>query len=174
LRLIDRGTLYPIDLRNLERLSIEDVARRARVKMNRLDGPHLTTASIFYDWLLTERNNHVESMWQTFAEQEKTPATALRDALLLHALWLSGRGNNRVPELTAMWGRGGGPYRHLHRTIRGMLRRAVQADAVRTDVAPGVLASFALHALEAARGEPTVKGIARLVDLTMETMAPKM
>lgn len=174
LRMIDGNSSYPLDLRNLENLSLSDVARRAGVKMNRLDDPHLTTVSIFHAWLRREQDNHIELLWQTFAEEAQAPTVGVRKAFTLHALWLSGRAGNRVSELFAVlgYGREARANRHLHGTMRGILRRAAQTDAVRTDIAPGELASFVLHALEAARGEPTKKAIARLVDITMRAISP--
>ncbi|QNE19789.1 TetR/AcrR family transcriptional regulator [Kribbella qitaiheensis] len=61
---------------------------------------------------------------------------------------------------------------HLHTFIRDLLSDAAAAGDVRTDVPPGELAIYCLHALTAAGALPTKAAIHRLVAVTLTALHP--
>ncbi|HEX2028755.1 MAG TPA: TetR/AcrR family transcriptional regulator [Nitriliruptorales bacterium] len=60
----------------------------------------------------------------------------------------------------------------LHDLVGGLLAEAAEAGAVRDDVAPGELASYCLHALDAAAGLPSKAAVHRLVSVTLAGLTP--
>lgn len=56
----------------------------------------------------------------------------------------------------------------LHALIQGLIEDAAQQGQVRSDVAPGELAAFCLHALSAAGSAPSKAAAQRLVGLILE------
>jgi len=59
------------------------------------------------------------------------------------------------------------PRRRLHDLVRDVLAEAADAGYARTDVTPGELATFCLHALAAASDLPSHAAVERLVALTL-------
>lgn len=62
--------------------------------------------------------------------------------------------------------------RELRRMIGGLIREASAIGAVRTDVRPGELAEYCLHALGAARRARSAAAVDRLVGLTLNGLRP--
>jgi AcrR family transcriptional regulator len=62
--------------------------------------------------------------------------------------------------------------KHLTDLIRDVVVDAVQAGAVREDVAPGELASYCVHALAAAVSLPSKAAVSRLVAVTLAGLQP--
>jgi hypothetical protein len=62
--------------------------------------------------------------------------------------------------------------RHLDDLVRVLLREGAEAGVVRTDVAPGELASYCLHALAAAGSLPSKAAVRRLVSVTLSGLRP--
>jgi len=61
---------------------------------------------------------------------------------------------------------------HLHAFIRDLLSEAASTGDIRTDVSPGELATYCLHALTAATALPTKAATLRLVGLTLSALRP--
>ena len=61
---------------------------------------------------------------------------------------------------------------HLHTFIRDLLAEAASTGDIRTDVSPGELATYCLHALTAATALPTKAATHRLVALTLSALRP--
>jgi AcrR family transcriptional regulator len=66
----------------------------------------------------------------------------------------------------------GRAQRQLHDMIRDLLTEGVRTGAVRDDVAPDELASYCLHALDAAAGLPSTAAVRRLVKVTLAGLRP--
>jgi AcrR family transcriptional regulator len=64
------------------------------------------------------------------------------------------------------------PRQQLHDMVRRLLTEAAASGDVRDDVAPGELATFCLHALDAARHLPSKAAIRRLVTVTLAGLQP--
>lgn len=65
------------------------------------------------------------------------------------------------------------PARHkLHELIRDLLAEAAQSGDVRTDVTPDELATYTVHALDAATLLPSKAAIRRLVTVTLSGLRP--
>lgn len=62
--------------------------------------------------------------------------------------------------------------RQLHTMFRGLLTEGVRTGAVRDDVAPDELATYCLHALNAAGSLPSKAAVGRLVVLTLAGLRP--
>jgi AcrR family transcriptional regulator len=62
--------------------------------------------------------------------------------------------------------------RQLQDLVSGLLAAGAQAGAVRSDIAPGELASYSLHALAAAASLPTEAAVRRLLDVTLAGLRP--
>ena len=60
----------------------------------------------------------------------------------------------------------------LHDLIRQLLAEGAQTGDLRDDVAPGELASYCLHALNAASGLPSQAAVRRLVTVTLAGLRP--
>jgi AcrR family transcriptional regulator len=91
----------------------------------------------------------------------------LEAVLLAYALIVS---EHHRTELAALLHRGEHVARaqqHLSDLIQGLLSEAARAGNVRDDVAPTELATYCLHALEAAGGLPSKPAVRRLVMVTL-------
>jgi AcrR family transcriptional regulator len=66
----------------------------------------------------------------------------------------------------------GRAQRQLHDMIRDLLIEGVQSRAVRDDIAPDELASYCLHALDAAAGLPSTAAVHRLVKVILAGLRP--
>ncbi len=57
--------------------------------------------------------------------------------------------------------------------VRELLAESVEAGDLRDDVAPDELASYCLHALDAARSLPSKTAVRRLVAVTLDGLRPR-
>lgn len=64
--------------------------------------------------------------------------------------------------------------RNLHGFLAGLLKEGADAEVFRTDVAAEELASFCLHALEAAAGLNEHDAVLRLVKVTLDALQPAL
>lgn len=64
------------------------------------------------------------------------------------------------------------PQRQLNDIVKDLLAEGVATGAVRSDVAPAELASYCLHALEAAGGLPSRAAVRRLVEVIVTGLHP--
>lgn len=62
--------------------------------------------------------------------------------------------------------------RQLHDLVTGLITDAAQAGDLRTDMPPAELASYCLHALNAAAGLPSETAVGRLVTITLAGLQP--
>jgi AcrR family transcriptional regulator len=79
------------------------------------------------------------------------------------------------PELAALLHRGAHvarAHQQLHEMIRDLVVEAVQSGGVRDDVSPDELASYCLHALQAASSLPSTAAVRRLVAITLAGLRP--
>lgn len=61
---------------------------------------------------------------------------------------------------------------HLHEMLRDLIADAVSAGEIRGDASPEELASFCIHALEAAGQASSERALERLVRVTLDGLAP--
>jgi len=100
------------------------------------------------------------------------PAAALRAVLQQYAMI---QHDHRGHELAATLHRGAHMVharKHLREFLAGLIGEAAAAGQARTDVAPGELADFCLHALTAAAGLPSKAAVGRLVAVTLTGLRP--
>lgn len=62
--------------------------------------------------------------------------------------------------------------RHLHGMIRDLLVEGAEAGALRDDISPDELATYCLHALDAARDLPSKDAVGRLVTVILAGLNP--
>lgn len=96
-----------------------------------------------------------------------SPGDRLRAVLTAYAHLSYGHANDELAAFLHRSAHVSEAERHLHDFIRDLIADAAAADAVRTDIAPDELATYAIHALSAAGGSPSKAFIQRLVELTM-------
>ena len=63
-------------------------------------------------------------------------------------------------------------HQHLRDFVTELISRAAAAGEVRSDIAPGELATYCLHALTGARALPSQAAVGRLVALTLAGLRP--
>jgi AcrR family transcriptional regulator len=63
-------------------------------------------------------------------------------------------------------------HQQLHHMLRDVLAEAAQTGHLRDDIAPDELASYCLHALQAASGLPSKAAVHRLVRVTLTGLQP--
>ena len=61
---------------------------------------------------------------------------------------------------------------HLHDFLAGLLADAANAGEIRSDIDPGELANYCLHALAAAQNLPSEDAVRRLVTVTLDGLRP--
>ena len=104
------------------------------------------------------------------------PLDRLR-AVLVHYAAITHRRGRHAVELVAFLHRDGHAVQAEHtvaRLIRDLLAEAAGTGDVRTDVSPGELAEYCLHALNAAGSLPSKAAVDRLVAVTMDGLAARL
>ena len=65
-------------------------------------------------------------------------------------------------------------HKHLHDLITELVTVGAQNGSIRDDVAPAELASYCLHALNAASGVTSESAVQRLVQVTLAGLRPEV
>jgi AcrR family transcriptional regulator len=126
--------------------------------------------------LLAWHQRHVEQNLSELTQardRHHEPLDRLR-AVLSHYATITHRRGRHAAELMTFLHQDGHAIRAEHtivRLIRDLLAEAAGTGGVRTDVAPGELALYCLHALNAAGGMPSKAAVDRLVAVTMDGLA---
>jgi AcrR family transcriptional regulator len=102
-----------------------------------------------------------------------TAGERLASVLAAYALLSRGHGGSEL-EVTLHRGEHvARAQRQLSEFIRDLVAEAAQAGDVRDDVAPGELASYCLHALQAASSLESEAAVRRLVAVTLDGLRPR-
>jgi AcrR family transcriptional regulator len=128
--------------------------------------------SILRAWHQRHVGAHLEHL-ATVRDQEGAPGQRLEAVLLAYALITHNRPQGT--ELAALLHRGDhldSAEKHLHDLIGGLLAEAARTGEIRDDAAPDELASYCLHALNAAASLPSEEAVRRLVAITMAGLQP--
>ncbi len=102
-------------------------------------------------------------------------AERLEAVLAAYARIVATRQAGHGPELSSLLHRGEHVARarqHLRDFLRNLLAEAAAGGVVRADVSPDELASYCLHALEAAPELPSEAAVQRLVEVTLAGLRP--
>jgi AcrR family transcriptional regulator len=123
--------------------------------------------------LLAWHQRHVAGHLKQLAEirdQAGEPAQRLKAVLKAYARICYDRGRNSTDEISALLHQHRHVARaqqHLNDLIRDVIADAATAGDVRPDVDPDVLASYCLHALAAARIQPSEAAVGQLLAVTL-------
>jgi AcrR family transcriptional regulator len=101
-----------------------------------------------------------------------TPGERLASALEAYALMAHGHPSNSVEVFLHQGDHVTRARAHLSEFIEGLIAEAGQAGDVRADVTPSELASYCLHALQAASALPDEAAVRRLVTVTVSGLRP--
>jgi AcrR family transcriptional regulator len=128
--------------------------------------------SVLIAWHERQVAGHLEQLAR-IAERPGSPGERLEAVLDAYALLARCRPHGT--DLAALLHRGehvGRAHRQLARLVEELLARAAGTGEVRSDVAPGELAGYCLHALAAAGGLPSEAAVRRLVAVTLAGLRP--
>jgi AcrR family transcriptional regulator len=117
---------------------------------------------------------HLEQL-RALRDRGGNPAQLLESVLTAYALISYHRSRHGTAEVAALVHRGEHVTRaqqELTDLFRELVVAAVQAGAVRDDVAPAELAAFCIHSLGAAGSLPSEAAVRRLVALTLAGLQP--
>jgi AcrR family transcriptional regulator len=125
--------------------------------------------------LLAWHERHIAAHLEQFGalrDQAGDPFERLRAMLETYALT---RHEHQGTELSALVHRGehvARAHQRLNDLVRELLAECVKAGAVRSDVAPGELASYCLHALAGSGTLPSKAAVRRLVTVVLAGLRP--
>lgn len=128
--------------------------------------------------LLAWHQRHVAGHLEQLAElrdQAGEPAQRLKAVLEAYARICYDRGRHSPDEIAALLHQHqhvAQAQQHLHTLIRAVIADAATGGDVRADVEPDVLASYCLHALAAARIQPSEAAVGRLLAVTLAGLRP--
>jgi len=135
--------------------------------------------AIMTAWHQRQIAGHLELLAQA-RDNADTPAQQL--AAVLHTYAHISRGHDHAKlagphrnELTTLLHRGehvSHAEQHLHGFLSDIISAAAKTGEVRSDIPSSELASYCLHALTAATSAPSKAAVARLVDLTLQSLRP--
>lgn len=130
--------------------------------------------AILVAWHERQISAHLAQL-SALRDQTRDPASRLEGVLEAYALIAHASQGHRDSDLAAFLHGDEHVARarqHLTAFVGDLLTAAAAAGAVRTDVAPDELASFCLHALDAASGMSSKAAVRRLVRVTLAGLRP--
>ena len=122
--------------------------------------------SILIAWHERQISGHLQLLVEV-GDKAGSPGERLQAVLETYALISQ---NHRDTELGALLHRGDHmvhAQQHLHQYIRDLLADGAKTGAIRNDVAPDELATFCLHAVNAASDLPSKAAVRRLVNVVL-------
>ncbi len=129
--------------------------------------------AILLAWHQRQISAHLEQLID-IRERSASPRQRIEAVLEAYALIAQQRPRHG-PQLGALLHRGGHvarAERQLSGFVRDVLSEGVKTGDVRDDVAPDELASYCIHALNAAASLPSKTAVRRLVTVTMAGLRP--
>jgi len=125
--------------------------------------------------LMAWHERHVQGHLEQFAQLRDQAGTASERLCAVLEAYALIQHEHHGTELAALLHRGEHVARaeqHLRDFIRGLLVDGAKAGDIRDDVAPNELASYCLHALNAASSLPSKAAVRRLVTVTLAGLRP--
>jgi AcrR family transcriptional regulator len=129
--------------------------------------------AILLAWHDRQVTVHLQQL-EAIRDQNPDPAERLRAVLTGYA-FLSRHPGGHPADLASFLHRGARLERaqlHLLALVTDLMTQAAAVGVIRTDTAPGELASYALHALVASAALPDESAVHRLVDLVVQGLRP--
>jgi AcrR family transcriptional regulator len=162
------ATAELIDEQGLLSVTMSAIAERTGIGRATLYKYFPDVEAILLAWHEARIGGHLEQLAQ-LAHRAGDPGDRVTAVLEAYALMRhSGRGQHDT-DLAAFLHRGhhlAHAERSLHQLISDLLQEAAGAGEVRDDIPPGELASYCLHALNAASSADSAAAVHRLVALT--------
>jgi AcrR family transcriptional regulator len=149
------------------------IAERTGIGRATLYGYFPDVPAILLAWHDRHVTGHLAHLTR-LREQDGDAGQRLESVLEAYALIAYQRGHHSL-ELASLLHRGeyiAGAQQQLVGLIRDLLAEVGQAGGLRDDVAPGELASYCLHALNAAGSLPSEAAVRRLVTVTLAGLRP--
>ena len=160
--------------RGLRSVTMSEIAERTGIGRATLYKYFPDVDAILLAWHERQITRHLEQLAAVRDQAADNPAR-LEAVLEAYALLSQGSRGHHDAELSALLHRDEHVPRALRQVremVRDLLTAAAQTGEVREDVAPDELASYCLHALEAARTLPSKAAVRRLVTLTLAGLRP--
>lgn len=130
--------------------------------------------TILRAWHERQITNHLHQLTE-IRDQTGDPGQRLEAVLHAYAHIAHQTRRHHDPELVTFLHRDehlAQAQQQLHDLIRQLLAEGAQAGGLRNDVAPGELASYCLHSLNAASSLPSHAAVRRLVTVTLSGLRP--
>ena len=129
-------------------------------------------ATILQTWHRRQIEHHLGRLAEV-RDRTEDSGQRLRDVLETYALLLHESRRHHGSEIATVLHQGedvSRARREVRRMITQLIAAASSKNLVRTDVAPGELAIFSLHALAASSALPSKAAVGRLVELTLTAL----
>jgi AcrR family transcriptional regulator len=130
-----------------------------------------TVEAVLVAWHERQINQHLHYL-ASLRDAPGTPGGRLAAVLQAYALISHGHRGSELEVVLHAGEHVARAQQHLTAFIEGLLADAAQAGDVRDDIPPGELASYCLHALQAAGALDGEAAIRRLVSLTLAGLRP--
>jgi AcrR family transcriptional regulator len=164
----------------LRSVTMSQIAERAGIGRATLYKYFPDVDAILLAWHERQVGSHIAELAR-LAEGPAAPGDRIEAVLEAYALihhgmaaHHSGRAHQGT-EIASLLHRGehvAHAQRHLTELMRDLIAECATAGAVRHDIAPGELASYCLHTLNAAATLPSKPAVERLVALTLAALRP--
>jgi AcrR family transcriptional regulator len=168
-----RGTAELVAEHGVAAVKMAQIAERAGVGRATLYKYFPDVEAILAAWHEDHVAAHLGEL-RALRERGSTPEAQLRAVLTGYAFiaFHRGRADAEIAALVHRGERTAQARQQLLALFLDVLDEAAAAGAVRGDVAPGELAPYCLHALEAAGALPSQAAVRRLVAVTLDGLRP--
>jgi len=171
---IVKATAELIDERGLLSVTMSAIAERAGIGRATLYKYFRDVEAILLTWHEEKISGHLEQLAR-LAHRPGNPGERVTAVLDAYALMRHSSRGQHDTDLAAFLHRGhhlASAERALHQLIRDLLDEAAHAGEVRDDIPPAELATYCLHALNAAASADSAAAIHRLLALTCAAIQP--
>jgi len=171
---IVKATAELIDERGLLSVTMSAIAERTGIGRATLYKYFRDVEAIVLTWHEEKISGHLEQLAR-LARRPGNPGERVTAVLDAYALMRHSSRGQHDTDLAAFLHRGhhlASAERALHQLIRDLLDEAAHAGEVRDDIPPAELATYCLHALNAAASADSAAAIHRLLALTCAALQP--
>jgi AcrR family transcriptional regulator len=172
---IRKATAELVHEQGLLSVTMSAIAERTEIGRATLYKYFPDVEAILFDWHESKISGHLEQLAR-LAHGPGSPGDRVTAVLDAYALMRYGSRGQHGTDLSAFLHRGqhlASAERALHQLIRDLLDEAAHAGAIRDDVPPGELATYCLHALNAAASVDSAAAVRRLAALTCAAIQPR-
>jgi AcrR family transcriptional regulator len=171
---IQDATVALVSEQGLRAVTMSQIAEETGIGRATLYKYFPDVEAILQTWHERQIGGHLEHLIQV-RDSAHTPFQRLRVVLESYAAIVHGSRTHKDSELAALLHRDGHVHaaeRHLRKMVKELLATAAESGEVRSDVPPLELATFCIHALNAASSIPHQTAVNRLVQVIVDGLAP--